>query len=92
MNLPLNIELDLNVGMKYLFQRPRNSDLILKAWNDFTTCLCWRLFFAFTQNETSYNPDYEVTKVSKKKVKLPTLPYYLECSFLEGQLFVCNSS
>jgi hypothetical protein len=90
-NLPLDIELDLSVGLKYLFPRPRNSDLILKAWTDFATRLRWRIYFAFTQEETPYDPEFEVAEPPKKDVKLPILPYYLERGLLEGRRFVYNT-
>jgi len=71
--LPKEIELDLSVGMKYMFRSPRNSALIKEAWTDFVERLRWRLYFAFDENSVdSYDPDYEVPHV--RKGEPPRLP------------------
>jgi hypothetical protein len=86
-SLPKEIELDLSVGMRYLFRSPRNSLLIKEAWVDFVERLRWRLYFAFDKDsENSYDPDYEVPHV--RKGKPPRLPQYLELGISLGQNFV----
>jgi hypothetical protein len=90
-SLPKEIELDLSVGMRYLFRSPRNSQLIKEAWNDFVERLRWRLYFTFDQTDSikSYDPDYEVPHV--RKGKPPRLPQYLEHGILMGRNFVYNT-
>jgi len=89
-SLPKEIELDLSVGMRYMFRSPRNSLLIKEAWNDFVERLRWRLYFAFDENsENSYDPDYEVPHV--RKGKTPRLPQYLELGISLGRNFVNKS-
>jgi hypothetical protein len=90
-SLPKEIELDLSVGMRYLFHSPRNSLLIKEAWNDFVERLRWRLYFTFDQTDSikSYDPDYEVPHV--RKGKPPRLPQYLEHGILMGRNFVYNT-
>jgi hypothetical protein len=90
-SLPKEIELDLSVGMRYMFHSPRNSLLIKEAWNDFVERLRWRLYFTFDQTDSlkSYDPDYEVPHV--RKGKPPRLPQYLEHGILLGRNFVYNT-
>ena len=89
-SLPKEIELDLSVGMKYMFRSPRNSVLIREAWDDFVERLRWRLYFAFDENSVnSYDPDYEVPHV--RKGKPPRLPQYLELGISLGRSFVNRS-
>jgi hypothetical protein len=87
-SLPKEIELDLSVGMRYMFHSPRNTALIKAAWNDFVERLRWRLLFTFdtTDSIKSYDPDYEVPHV--RKGKPPRLPQYLEHGILMGRNFV----
>ena len=87
-SLPKEIELDLSVGMRYMFHSPRNTSLIKEAWNDFVERLRWRLYFTFdsTDSVKSYDPDYEVPHV--RKGKPPRLPQYLEHGILMGRNFV----
>ena len=89
--LPKDIELDLSVGMKYMFRSPRNAQLIKAAWSDFVERLRWRLYFAFDKNSEidSYDPDYEVPHV--RKGKPPRLPQYLELGLSLGRNFVNKS-
>src|SRR5882757_3607362 len=91
-SLPKEIELDLSVGMRYLFRSPRNSQLIKEAWNDFVERLRWRLYFTFDQTDSlkSYDPDYEVPHI--RKGKPPRLPQYLEHGILMGRNFVYNTT
>jgi hypothetical protein len=90
-SLPKEIELDLSVGMCYMFRSPRNSQLIKEAWNDFVERLRWHLYFTFDQTDSikSYDPDYEVPHTCKGKP--PHLPQYLEHGILMGQNFVYNT-
>ena len=39
--VPLNIQMQLSVGMKYMFPNPINIKLISKAWLDFEERICW---------------------------------------------------
>jgi len=88
--IPKEIELDLSVGMRYMFRSPRNSQLIKEAWFDFVERLRWRLYFAFIEDSVdSYDPDYEVPHV--RKGKPPRLPQYLELGISLGQNFVNRS-
>jgi hypothetical protein len=57
------------------------------VWKDFERRLRWRLYFSFLEEDVPYDPDFEVPQ-PKKVVDLPKLPYYLECGFAEGRLFV----
>jgi hypothetical protein len=90
-SLPKEIELDLSVGMRYMFHSPRNTRLIKEAWNDFVERLRWRLYFTFDQTDSvkSYDPDYEVPHT--RKGKPPRLPQYLENGILMGRNFVYNT-
>ena len=86
-SLPKEIELDLSVGMRYMFRTQRNSLLIKEAWNDFVERLRWRVYFAFDATSfNSYDPDYEVPHV--RKGKPPRLPQYLELGISLGRNFV----
>lgn len=85
--LPKEIELDLSVGMRYLFCSPRNSELIKETWFNFVERLHWHLFFAFDQSSVnSYNPDFEVPHVCKGKP--PQLPAYLKLGITLGWNFI----
>lgn len=90
-SMPKEIELDLSVGMRYLFRSPRNSNLIKEAWDDFVVRLRWRLLHAFDESDPprSYDPDYEVPHV--RKGKPPVLPQYLEHGILLGRSFVLKT-
>jgi hypothetical protein len=89
-DIPREIELQLSVGARYMFRSPRNSQLIWDSWQDFVRRMRWRLFFAFQNNgHESYDPDYEVKKVSKKEP--PVLPLYLEIGLRKGRHFVLNT-
>lgn len=89
-SLPKEIQNQLSVGMKYMFHNPRNTDLILSAWEDFEERLRWRLFFTFTEGDnTLYDPDYEVPHERKKSA--PTFPGYIEQGIRMGRVFVKNT-
>jgi hypothetical protein len=89
-SVPLEIQHQLSVGMKFMFHSPRNSDLIRDAWVDFTERIRWRLFFAFRgDNNSLYDPDYEIPKIVKKDP--PSLPQYLELGLDLGRNFVHNT-
>jgi hypothetical protein len=61
-SLPLEIELDLSVGMRYMFHSPHNSKLINEAWLGFVDCLRWPLFFAFDKNDSKKNLTILITR------------------------------
>lgn len=86
--MPLEIEHQLSVGMRYLMHKPRNTELIKSAWLDFEDRLRWQLMFSFnkTEDETDlYDPDYEVPH--NKRFKAPHLPDYLETGFCLAKHF-----
>jgi hypothetical protein len=85
-NVPIEIQHQLSVGLRYMFATPRNEALIGEAWSDFERRLRWRLKFAFANEEGEYDPDYEVEK--PVKAKAPLLPSYIEYGLKRGQLFV----
>jgi hypothetical protein len=86
-NVPLNIQHQLSVGLRYMFPTPRNEALIWDAWRDFQRRLRWRLFFEFrNEDDDSYDPEYEVPHDSTGKP--PILPHYLELGLKRGELFV----
>lgn len=86
--LPEHIEYQLSVGMRYMFYSPRNAQLIRDAWTDFQRRLRWRLFFAFTEEDTgTYDPDYEVVG-RQSNIQPPNLPHYLELGLVAGRRFV----
>jgi hypothetical protein len=89
-NVPLEIQHQLSVGMRFMFHSPRNSKLIRDAWVDFTERIRWRLFFAFKGDDNSlYDPDYEVPKLVKREP--PRLPAYLELGLDTGRNFVLST-
>ncbi len=86
-NIPKEIELDLSVGMRYMFHSQRNSLLIMSAWNDFVRRIRWRAFFTFRKQDNSeYDPDYELDVESTTPP--PRLPPYMEHGISMGRLFV----
>ena len=88
--VPLEIQHQLCVGMKFMFHSPRNTELIREAWKDFTERIRWRLFFAFRgENNSLYDPDYEVPRHVKREP--PNLPAYLEFGLTLGRNFVLST-
>ena len=86
-DVPLRIQHQLSVGMKFMFHSPRNVELINDAWQDFTERVRWRLFFAFKGEDNSlYDPDYEVPRFVKRDP--PSLPAYIEMGLDLGRNFV----
>jgi hypothetical protein len=89
-NVPLEIQQQLSVGMKMMFHTPRNTKLIKDAWVDFTERVRWRLFFAFQgDNNPLYDPDFEVPKFVTKEP--PRLPAYIETGLDLGRNFVIST-
>jgi hypothetical protein len=89
-SLPKDIEYDLSVGQRFMFRTKRNSKLLLDAWNDFDRRIRWRLLFSFKGEDNSlYDPDYEVDKPNKKAP--PKLPIYLEFGLRAGRRFVLDT-
>ena len=89
--LPKEISYELSVGMRFMFHSNRNSKLIKEAWHDFVRRLRWRLYFTFAeQDNTDYDPDYEVDR-PKKNIPPPALPQYMEHGILRGWNFVRNT-
>lgn len=87
--IPLHIQHDLSVGMRYLFRTPRNELLIKDAYADFERRIRWRLFFAFqgkNAEDKPYDPDYEIHEL--KDTPGPRLPIYLEQGLRDGRNFV----
>jgi hypothetical protein len=88
--IPRELELQLSVGMRYMFHSTRNSKLIMDAWNDFERRIRWRLYFSFMNvDDGLYDPDFEVRRTSKKPA--PKLPHYLEFGLRRGRSFVSNT-
>ena len=89
-NIPRELELQLSVGMRFMFHSPRNSNLIKEAWQDFERRIRWRLFFSFkNEGDGSYDPDFDIQRTSKKVP--PRLPLYLEIGLRRGRSFVLNT-
>ena len=85
--IPREIELQLSVGMRFMFRSNRNTQLIIDAWNDFERRIRWRLFFSFQgADDGLYDPDFEVRRKSTKQP--PKLPLYLEMGLRLGRNFV----
>jgi len=60
-NIPREIELQLSVGMRFMFHSPRNSTLINDAWQDFECRIRWRLYYSFLNpNDDLYDPDFDI--------------------------------
>jgi len=88
--IPREIELQLSVGMRFMFHSPRNSSLIKDAWKDFERRIRWRLFFSFrNENDSSYDPDFDIQRDSNKVP--PRLPHYLEIGLRRGRSFVLDT-
>lgn len=89
--VPLELQMQLSVGLKYMFPTKRNEQLILSAYNDFEERLRWRLFFEFEGSikNPSYDPDYEVPHVRTKKP--PRAPGYIEKGLELGKVMVHNA-
>jgi hypothetical protein len=85
-SLPRHLELSLGIGMKHMFHQPRNSELITDAYNDFVRRLRWRLKFTLEGDDTTYDPDYDVRKLSTAKP--PVLPFYCELALKRGRAYV----
>jgi hypothetical protein len=84
-SVPLNIQLSLSVGMKYLMPTLFNKDLIMESYVEFCNRLRWRLHMLWTKSDevTVYDPDYDLGKPTK--VAEPSLSYIehgLECGRL----------
>jgi hypothetical protein len=89
--IPLHIEHQLSVGMKYMFLQPHNTELFEDAYNDFSRRLKWRLHFALSGKGTDsiYDPDYEVSTMPS--MREPKLPQYLLSGLNKGREYVYNT-
>lgn len=86
-NVPIEIQFSLSVGMNFMFPTKRESKLISEAYNDFERRLRWRLLFAFKgEDNSNYDPDYDLRIPSKKEP--PRFPAYIEQGFANGRRFV----
>jgi hypothetical protein len=85
-SLPEEIELNLSIGMRFMSLQSRNKKLIRLSWMDFQRRLRWRLKFTFEDENTYYDPDYDVS-IPKKDAMQP-LPQYLELGLVKGRKFV----
>jgi hypothetical protein len=72
--------------MNFLFRSKQNSELIWDAWSDFERRIRWHLKFTFENNQTLYDPDYELNV--PLVADPPVLPAYLERGLDKGRLFV----
>ena len=90
-DIPLHIEHQLSVGIKYMFLQPHNIELFTEAYNDFSRRLKWRLYFALSGKGTNsdYDPDYEVS--SEPSAVEPKLPHYLLSGINKGREYVNNT-
>jgi hypothetical protein len=89
--IPREIEYQLSVGMRYMLHSPRNTKLINESYKDFERRVRWRLAFAFTgEEESEYDPDYEVD-TDKKDIVPPKLPPYIEMGLKRGRDFVLST-
>ena len=89
---PKEIQMQLSVGMKYMFPNKLNTKLFGKAWNDFEERIRWRLYFAFNEPKDKidlFDLDYKVPRIREKEP--PHLPGYLERGLLMGKVFVCET-
>ena len=69
--VPKEIQMQLSVGMKYMFPNKQNTKLFGQAWNDFEERIHWRLFFAFNKPKDKidlFDPDYEFLTLEKKNL------------------------
>lgn len=85
-SIPTHIEHQLSIGMKYLFHQPRRTELITDAWRDFDRRIRWKVHFMLMNEDSFYDPDYDVAVRSKKDP--PVVPWHLHLALRKGRSFV----
>ena len=82
-SVPVEIQRDLSVGMKYMFRQPSRKGLIMSAWLDFERRLRWRIKFDFEQGNSPYDPDFAI--IDEPSDDPPKLPIFMEKGIIKGR-------
>ena len=88
-SVPLEIQHELSLGLKYMFFKSIDKKLIEQAWSEFQRKLRWRIFFLFKEGlNNPYDPDYAVER--EPSSKQPILPPWMEMGFVMGRRYIRN--
>ena len=87
-SMPLELQNDLSVGLRYMFHSPRNTQLIKEAYRDFVRRVRWRIYFTLKGEESAYDPDYEVPDDEEKVEHASHIPQYIDIGLAKGRHFV----
>jgi hypothetical protein len=88
--IPPHLEVNLSAGLRFMFSKKTNPELLSDAWFDFIDRLRWRVYFTKMEamngdKPKPYDPDYEV---KKERDLCPFTEPYIETGLARGTAYV----